>query len=407
MKIALYGNICNNFYTIVKLIRQYSDIDIHLYLPDNVDKQQLPESDDPHIKGNYPFWIHKSKDWRLKNCFCFWKNNIIKEFSKYDIVILSDLYVSISPFLKAKTIFFVTGSDLTATPFSDVNRGLFNKVSFGFNLKLKLYAFLQRRGIRYINEIWTQPFKPFKKAINKLNIPAEKIKNAYFPLLIDTKLFSSDYNAIKGNNKYINAIKEKFRFVLFHPSRLMIRQNESTVSTGNWKRNDLLFEGFAIFLKEFKIKDAGLVMIDRNVSMEVGRAKEIIRNLGIESNVLWLEPADRSGFSRKELVELYSVADVVADDFGAGWFGSIILEALSVQKPVINYLDEEAMNILYPWHPILSCNTAESIANTLYKLYSDENFKLETGKKSRKWIEEFHSSEKAAEIYIRNLKSFI
>src|SRR4051812_6208569 len=118
MKIAMYGNMCNNFYSIAKAIRKNSNLDVHLYLPDNADIQNLPESDDPQIKDNYPAWIHKGREWRLRSCLYFWKKkNILKELSGYDVVVLADLGVSLSPFIKSKTAFYVTGSDLTVTPF--------------------------------------------------------------------------------------------------------------------------------------------------------------------------------------------------------------------------------------------------------------------------------------------------
>jgi hypothetical protein len=35
MKVAFYGNTCNNFFAIARAIRRASDIDAHLFINDN------------------------------------------------------------------------------------------------------------------------------------------------------------------------------------------------------------------------------------------------------------------------------------------------------------------------------------------------------------------------------------
>ena len=66
MKIAFYGNICNNLYIVCKAFKKYSDIDAHLYLADDADIQNRPESEDPELESNYPYWIHQSYKWNPK-----------------------------------------------------------------------------------------------------------------------------------------------------------------------------------------------------------------------------------------------------------------------------------------------------------------------------------------------------
>ena len=54
MKIAFYGNVCNNYYTLAKALRSRLNVDAHLYLNHKADIQNRPESDDPDLKNNYP-----------------------------------------------------------------------------------------------------------------------------------------------------------------------------------------------------------------------------------------------------------------------------------------------------------------------------------------------------------------
>ena len=50
---------------------------------------------------------------------------------------------------------------------------------------------------------------------------------------------------------------------------------------------------------------------------------------------------------------LYHRSDVVADEFGVGWFGYVTLEGLASSRPVLCHLDEQVMATMYPEHPIL------------------------------------------------------
>ena len=59
MRIAFYGNICNNLYIVCKALKKYSDIDVHLYLAGQVDIQNRPESEDPELENNYPYQCFK------------------------------------------------------------------------------------------------------------------------------------------------------------------------------------------------------------------------------------------------------------------------------------------------------------------------------------------------------------
>jgi hypothetical protein len=71
--------------------------------------------------------------------------------------------------------------------------------------------------------------------------------------------------------------------------------------------------------------------------------------------------------------------------------------------PVVTYVDENVMSRLYPWHPLLSADTEETIAEHLTVLYRDPTRRREIGQKGREWIQEFHSEESASAIYIKNL----
>lgn len=407
MRIALYGNICNNMYAIARALKQNSGIDVHLYLADNLYFNNLPENDDPELANNYPFWIHRGKQFRISSLFYFWKNNIVKELNKYDLVVLSSIPVFLAPLLKTQTVFYVTGSDLTLLPFRKLHRTLFYKGKKN-NIKPVLYEWWVRKAIKKVNKLIILPFRPMLNAAEKLEIPESKILNAYFPILFNTDLFSYRPDAWQRMDEHTRKKMEKFKFRIFHPSRIIVDNHPHLVETGQWKQNDLLLKAFALFVKKHNIKDAAVYLIEREYGKnEVAKFKEIIKELDIEEFVIWLKPANKSGFTRDELINIYSVCDVITDDYGAGWFGSICIEGFSCSKPVLSYVDEEAMAKIYPWHPFLSSHTAGGNQELIEKLYFNPDFASQQGQLGRKWAEEFHSFKSIGPIYVREFEKLV
>lgn len=407
MRIALYGNVCNNMYAIAKALREYSEVDAHLYLPDNAPFNNLPENDDTALAQNYPFWIHRGKEYRLNNAFFLWKNNLIKELSTYDIVILSSFPVFLATFLSGpKIIFYATGSDLTVLPFRRIHQKLLYKGN-SFAIIPYIYKYLIRLGFSSTNFIITQPFFPFKNAIKKIGIKQEKILNAYFPILFNTELFVHKANATEMVMPQIKKQLDKFEFKIFHPSRIVDEKNDFLFETGQWKNNSLLLYAFADFVKKNKVKNVGLYFINKQYKLDAGviKYKQLIVELEIAEYVIWLDPPISDGFTRDELINIYSLVDIVTDDFGVGWFGSICVEGFSCSKPVISYVDELAMSKMYPWHPFLSSNSVDGVSSYINKIYKDPIYAQQQGELGRKWAVEFHSFINGSKHYAKEIKA--
>lgn len=173
---------------------------------------------------------------------------------------------------------------------------------------------------------------------------------------------------------------------------------------GVWKGNDNLIKGFSIFLKKYQVTDACISMPDRIHSPDIKIAKNIIEELGIKENIVWLTPPSKEGFPRNELIKYYSLSDLVADEFATGWFGIIVMEGMACNKPSFCYVDETIMKQLYPWHPIISVKEPEAIAEQIARFYFDRKQATEHGEISRKWAVQFHSIDEGSKIYIDNLK---
>lgn len=403
MKVAFYGNVCNNFYNMAKAFRGELNIDAHLYLNHKADFQHRPESDDPGLKDNYPDWIHYSEKWDPILFLKRFDRTFIRELNRYDVVFLSEFGVMLTPYLKARTLFYTTGGDLTKLPFprkfSHEFRNIFER------LKWEYFGFLQRRGIRHATRILTQPFYPFANALNELHVKAERICKCYFPILVDTKVITKNVSAREDIDPHNRHLLASFKFIIFHPARINLDQSRANIESGQWKGNDNLLKGFAIFLEKYKVRDACIAMPERIFSPDIPEAKQIIDDLGITENIVWLRPPVPQGFKRGELVNFYSISDLVAGEFAAGWFGSVAIEGTACIKPTFNYIDENVMRQLYPWHPFISVKEPEKIAEAIAEFYFDPEKKARHGELSRKWAMEFHSLEKGSSIYINNFRT--
>jgi glycosyltransferase involved in cell wall biosynthesis len=406
VRVAFYGNVANNFYQLAKAVRQWPDIDAHLYLDSNDNLQGSPENDDPELSGNYPPWVHRIRPSRLHEKVLPWRRPLVRELAQYDLVLVSGGGPMYASYAGRPVAFFATGGDLTMVPYPLE----FHFLHPGFVRKLKSFVLgtIQRRGIKKCDELWILPFPPLLHGFRKLGVSEERISYSFSPLVIDTKRFAEHPDPENSGVAAVHEIRSRFDFSVFHPSRLLTEVPESMKAAGQWKGNDILIRAFAQFLKRTGAKRAGLVLIARPQdvvdTVDDRAAKKLIDDLGIQESVLWLDPPRRSNFTRAELVALYSACDVAAGDFGAGWFGSITLEGLALSRPVIGYVAESALQAMYPWHPLLSSRTVEGNADLLVRLYTDPAFRREKGADGRRWVEEFHSHETAGAMYAERFR---
>lgn len=401
MRIAFFGNTCNNLYQIAKALRHSSDHDAHLFLDVRSDPQQLPESDDPELTLGYPDWIHRGDYAGIKTLIAPWVSPLIRELEDFELIILSGYGPMLGQFVSRPKMFLVTGGDLTVWPFPLKYQSFYN--TWPKKIGQVIRSVWQRRGILKCDEIWTQPFAPFVQALKALNVEPKRISSRYFPLILDSEKFRYIPEARQSSMPAIREIQERFDFTVFSPSRLMMNSGELMRDTGNWKANEILFAGFANFLARSEAKRAGIVLVDRPASQDSRVGKRWIADLGLQDHVLWIKPPREFGFSRDELVPIYSVCDVVADDFGVGWFGCVVLEGLAINKPVVSYVDPAAMRQLYDWHPILSHRSPEAVGECLYQLWKSPELRARHGAQGRRWIEQFHSFTGASQVYVQRI----
>jgi len=97
---------------------------------------------------------------------------------------------------------------------------------------------------------------------------------------------------------------------------------------------------------------------------------------------------------------LIAEADVVAEQFVSGWYGTLAVEAMSMQKPVLSYLrdDLRELYVLFSFAencPVVSA-APEEVEEQLRALASDPARRAELGRRGREYVREHHSVEAAA-----------
>lgn len=397
----LFGNVANNFYRLGSAVIGKPNINVTLLLTDHEESTNTPEHDNPKLLGNYPAWILVNQHFRLRNLVTRKKSVLVEELERADLAILSSINVLCALFTKkVKVVFYGTGADLTLFPFWRRHlrvlidqKGPITPRRIASVIGVIPLAILMRLSIRRCDVIVAYPFKPFNDAISKLRISRDRVARTYLPLAVDTVSFKlKEENEIQLSEE-IRAQFSKFSFKVFAPSRLLTNLHPVYLAMGQFKGNDFLVKTFAEFLKENKHISAGLFLIDRGSEavFETRKMRELIKELGIVENVVWLKPIVGNSFNRRELIDMYSLSDVVADEFGAGWFGSVTLEALSCSKPVMCFVDDDTMRDLYPWHPIASFNDGAQIKWFLSKINENPTFARGLGEQGRAWVNEFHS----------------
>ncbi len=181
-------------------------------------------------------------------------------------------------------------------------------------------------------------------------------------------------------------LKKKYqaKILFFSPSRQ------------NWqiKGNDLVIKGFNRFIKNKPHLQAKLILCQWG--QEVRKSKRLINKLKIAQKVIWTPP-----LKKNLLVEHYKNSEVILDQF-KGYFGTVAAEAMAAAKPLMMWFDKD----LYQWAfkempPVILAKTSEEIATNLAKLVNNRKVASRYGRKSQKWISQYHSQKVVTEKLIK------
>jgi len=177
--------------------------------------------------------------------------------------------------------------------------------------------------------------------------------------------------------------KYNTNFIVFHPSR----QHWEDRRHPDWEKgNDIYIRGFAKFVKDVNPKAKSIFV---SWGQKVEESKQLIKNLDIEKNIIWIKP--QHNFN---MIKIILSSDLVADQFYLGAFGSTMPKALLCSKPSMLYLDDT----LHDWcfeemPPILNTKDEVDVFKVLKKLYKDKEYSNQLKVDSKAWYDKYHSNE--------------
>jgi glycosyltransferase involved in cell wall biosynthesis len=419
--LALIGNIANNFFRDATLLNRGKYLSAICYVNSGAStpNTERPESDPSTVSINWQEYTHEVLPlfgiklrmlmfprFILKR-FKGVQSNFIHEAERADLRVFSGNELLIAPKFRGPYVIRPTGSDLTVFPsLSFKDYWIIKKGSGRAPLKDKVIwmylRFYYRKAYRKAAGIALSSEIPYRVALQSFMPKTTRIVSK-IPLAIDT-------NSFRKVEQRSNLLPEFVRdddFMIFMPSRVMISSSDVHKKTGQWKASDVGLYGLRIFLDSLTAKETGkiwLMIPDRKLSDELPKAKSLINDLNLDENIIWLKGANSEGLTRAEMIPLYSNASVTMDDFGAGWYGSVAVEAMACESPVLTYITDKLLRD-YDNPPMLIAQSPKKVAEHLSKLFYDRSNVKNIGKESRAWVQKNHTETSVQNSYISILES--
>lgn len=398
MKIAIIGNMNNNGFSLMRYL-SYLGYEAHLFLFQNDGQGPFAHFKPENDTWEYEKWnryIHRMKisngyrgiiGYPEKFKFPFYSSylkNLFKDFDKL-------IGTGISP-----AVFSRAGLKLDI--FYPYSMGIEYVKNIPTVHRLKNANFFIKLLCQYTKNL---QIKGIKESHYCLNFDLGLTQQTFDEIDCDVLNFSIPmvYNLEKINLSLIsNKLKElatkieAFDLSILSHSRHLWVKNHS-FSNEEWyfntKNNDWLIKGFSKIVKEINKKSL-LILLEYGEN--VLESKQLISDLEIEENVLWLPK-----MSRKEIMFLLNLVDIGVGEFynvektiwgGTGW------EVLASGKPLLQsfrFKKGEFEKIVgYPEPDLLNVLNEEDIFYHLSKFFQDKNKYTEMGKKSQSWFHNYN-----------------
>lgn len=123
----------------------------------------------------------------------------------------------------------------------------------------------------------------------------------------------------------------------------------------------------------------------------IQEAIKILKNKGYNIDFQFI-----CGVDYKTALEYYSRVDIIIDQTHIGWYGNLALEAMSLGKPTVSYVNEDFIPQDVPTPPIVNFGRDDpiSLSKSLIPLIEDINYRKELSFKGRRFVEDIHNTEK-------------
>ena len=427
MKVALIGNMNNNFFSILMYLRDMNiDATLYLFKNDGID-------DASHFScESDTFEIDKWRDYIKRTEIFNSQSQVISYYAGFNILFIL-LYVFLKLISSSKANWFRPSKfflkKYIRKKFSkyDVIIGTGNIPSLFYlaGLNLDIYA-PYSFGLEYFNCVNTNRLlnskniliRYFAKKIRRFQYNGfknSKILNTQFGITLETlnsynlEYLPIDYPMVylSKNHLKLASIEDRYSFssldnydfiVLSHSRHLWVKPDNENITFEKWneyenKNNDWLIFSFSKLVKKYPEKKLLLILID--YGRDATHTRKLCENLNLNNNVMWLPKLER-----KYILQLISKVNVVATDFytgkgimwgGAGW------ETLIMGKPFIvgfnftNNSFEEYFD--FPPPDLLPVKEENDIYIHLEHLLNDETFQIKNGEKNKDWFYKYNGYE--------------
>lgn len=379
-KVAIVGNQNNNHFVLQRYLFDLG-IEADLFIFKDESEHFLPVHDTWDITRWEKRIYYLAFGNNLKDCIITNKRKIRTYFKYYDVIIGNGY----SPFFFKRAelrldIFKYYGADLYELPFPFIKLKNFkNLVKF---VLAKFYvAPHQRLGIIdsriVVGYTIIDSYRIALKRLGKKNIE-----------LTVPQVYNKEKPNLNIEFPFIK-LMDKSDFIVFNHSRQIWK---TFIDSASSKGNNILIHGFKLFLECTSKKNPLLVLF--NYGIDVSESKSLIKSLGIESKVLWIDLLPRKII----LFLLSKYATVGSDQFIQGSFGSTGYEVLSQGVPLLSFIKisnkqyEEKLGIEPP--PVLNVKDEIEVKNALIILENDE-YLSRIRKQSLEWFNKYNGQELA------------
>ena len=379
MKLALIGNMNNNFFSTMRYLRDLG-IDAHLFMYETEQELFLPENDTYYI-DRYQDYIHILPVKTSVKGLLFLKIEKIKKIlDEYDFFIGCGIAPAIFLRLGIRLDIFIPHDD--AIEYT-INREM-NYKNFIKMLARRYVVSYQVKGLKYNTTkiIHSAIQEVTQDTINRLELNDKHIKK-YILMVYREELKKSD-----ELNRIIDIFK-RYDFIIFSHTRHIWHKkwlvNELMEKYGG-KGLDKLIIAYAKFVKKNPHSKSLLVFFEYGV--DVDEAKALITEHDIEEHVLWL-----NRMPRRDILQLIDYADIVVDALSATMWGGVGWEALSRGKILMQHIEQtdkeyqEEMGHKPPF--IMRANSVEAVEKHLTDFINNREYYEQQSKNNSEWFDRY------------------
>jgi glycosyltransferase involved in cell wall biosynthesis len=389
-RIALIGNMNNNFFPITRHLRDMG-YDAHLFYRPGVDHFQ-PKADTYFLNfSNYCHevdWLdrgfHNLDEAKIKGAlsgFDFYIGQGEEAAAAYKCGFTIDVYYPYGSdgskyahlpqnySTKDKVLSFFRRYKKNKLSYKQMRAGTMAKYLKGAIVNAK-YILAEYTNVEAIERLKALHYKGSFKEVPMPFLYSNDYEGLLHGMVPDVH-WRTDIDKLRADNDFI---------ILYHG-----RQEWKTYHYEfNGKNTHHLIIGFANYIKKNPGLKVRLAMLEYGNDLQ--HSKQLVEELGITQHVSWFPK-----MYRKDLMYLIKNVDIGCGEFVRSYltFGTVV-EAMFLKKPVIHYRVDSLYEKFYPeLYPMLHAREPEEIENAInYAVKHPQDLEL-MGEQARRWVKKY------------------